>query len=301
MAGLQFVLTLLSFGGAVGQAGAGAEVPYDQPRTSGARGTLPVHPVDPGRPWGWAVRAFMDDPRRPLYNNAKKKLLEGRQIFSHTVTTFDIEAYCRDAQIYDFSRFEMQHSTLTFADVEKMIAACPRSPATPILRVSEPTEVFIQQAVDIGVLGIIIPTVDDGMEALAAARFARLPPTGRRSTGGGQAPTIWGPAIPQGSDFRNTINDNMLVIVMIETIEAVNNARQIAWQPGVDVVILGNNDLQSFSGYPPNSDGYQDLLIRVRNATYEAGKFWGNANSGFSVGNPLSADSRLHMGLPPGN
>jgi 2-keto-3-deoxy-L-rhamnonate aldolase RhmA len=91
----------------------------------------------------------------------------------------------------------------------------------------------------------------------------------------------------------------MLVIVMIETPEGVDNALEIASQPGVDVVILGNNDLSSFSGFSPEDQEYQDLLTRVRNATYRAGKYWGNANPGFSRGNPLSADSRFHMGVPP--
>ena len=37
-------------------------------------------PVDAGRPWGWAVRAFMDDPTQPLYNTTKQKLLDGKQV-----------------------------------------------------------------------------------------------------------------------------------------------------------------------------------------------------------------------------
>ena len=87
----------------------------------------------------------------------------------------------------------------------------------------------------------------------------------------------------------------MLVIVMIETVEAVNNAYEIAAQPGVDVVIQGNSDLQSFSGFGQNTPEYHDLLIKVRNATHLAGKFWGNAGAQFSTGNPLGPDSRLHQ------
>jgi 2-keto-3-deoxy-L-rhamnonate aldolase RhmA len=92
----------------------------------------------------------------------------------------------------------------------------------------------------------------------------------------------------------------MLLTVMIETLEGVKNALEIASQPGVDVVIIGNADFESFSGFGPTSPGYLDLQTRVRNATYLAGKFWGNANSGFSTGNPLAADSRFHLGVPPG-
>src|ERR1022692_1696764 len=60
-----------------------------------------------------------------LYNTAKQKILEGKQVFSFTQSKFDVAGYCEAAKHYDFTWFEMQHSTLEFADVEKMIAACP--------------------------------------------------------------------------------------------------------------------------------------------------------------------------------
>ena len=82
---------------------------------------------------------------------------------------------------------------------------------------------------------------------------------------------------------------------MIETPEGVDNAYEIASTPGIDVVILGNSDLTSFSGFPQTSDQYQDLLTRVRDATYKAGKYWGNAGQQFATGNRLSQDSRFHQ------
>ena len=284
--------TLWGQAGGLGQAGPGHG-------PGGASGKATPIAVDPGRPWGWAVRAFMDDPSQELYNTTKRKLLEGKQVFSQTITQFDVKAYCEGAAKFDFTRFEMQHATLRFDEVEKMIAACPRVAATPILRIPDASETNIQHAVDLGVLGVIVPTVDDALEARQLAMFARFPPIARRSTGGGQAGSIWNPIIQKPKTFRQTINDNMLVIAMIETQEAVKNALEIASQPGVDVVIIGNADFESFTGFPPNSAGYLDLQTRVRNATYLAGKFWGNANPGFSVGNPLAADSRFHLGIPP--
>ncbi len=276
-----------------------------QPEAASAQGahaylheTVQPIEIDPGRPWGWAVRAYMQDPDRELYNTAKAKLLRGEQVFSHTISTFDIDRYCSEAPHYDFTWFEMQHATLTFGDIEKMVAACPRVGAIPMIRMADADESSIQQAMDIGMLGIIIPTVDDALEARQAAMYTRFPPVARRSSGAGQAQRIWQPAIPAGQNFRNSINDNMLVVVMIETLEGVQNALEIASVPGIDVVILGNADLSSFSGYPQNDPRYQDLLLRVRNATYLAGKFWGNANAGLASGNPLSADSRFHQNGP---
>lgn len=284
--------------GMYGQAGVhGQAGPGHGP--NGAPGKATPIPVDAGRPWGWAVRAFMDDPTQPLYNTTKQKMLDGRQVFSQTITSFDVKAYCDGAAKVDFSRFEMQHSTLRFDEIEKMIAACPRAAATPIIRIPDASETQVQRAADVGALGIIVPTVDDAIESRSVAMFARFPPIARRSTGGGQAGSIWSPVIQKPKTFRSTINDNMLVIVMIETQEAVKNALEIASQPGVDVVIIGNADFESFSGFPPTSAGYLDLQTRVRNATYLAGKFWGNANPGFSRNNPLAADSRFHLGVPP--
>ena len=262
-------------------------------------GTLTPKPLDPGRPWGWAVKAFMDDPNRKLYNTAKAKLLSGKQVYGHSISRFDPKAYCEQAPHYDYTWFEMQHSTLWFADIEKMIQACPRAGATPMLRIPEATEGIIQHAVDLGVLGIIVPSVDDAAEALAAAKFSRFPPIGRRNvSNSGPTVGLWTPVVPPGSTFRQSMNDNMIVILMIETIEGVNNALEIAAQPGVDVVIQGNSDLASFSGFVASDDRYQDLLTRIRDAVYQAGKYWGNAAFSYGNGNRLSPDSRWHQNGP---
>ena len=109
---------------------------------------------------------------------------------------------------------------------------------------------------------------------------------------------MWAPVIPEGSTFRHSINDNMLVIVMIETMEAVDNALEISSIPGVDVVLIGNADLSSFSGFAQDSAEYHDLQIRTRNATYHAGKIFGNAQFRNGTGNPLSGESRVHIGGP---
>jgi 2-keto-3-deoxy-L-rhamnonate aldolase RhmA len=65
---------------------------------------------------------------------------------------------------------------MRYDEVEKMVAACPRVGATPILRIPDALEANVQKAMDIGMLGIIVPTVDDALEARESARFARFPP-----------------------------------------------------------------------------------------------------------------------------
>jgi 4-hydroxy-2-oxoheptanedioate aldolase len=230
----------------------------------------------------------------PLYNTAKAKLLAGKQVFSFTQSTADPAGYCEKAKHYDYTWFEMQHSTLEFKDIEAMIAACPHVAAIPMIRLPDAQEWHIQHATDIGVLGVIVPTVDDVDRAREGAKWARYPPVARRSSGQGQAASIWG---INGINYRNTINDNMLVVIMIETPTGVANAFDIASVPGVDVVITGNNDLSQFSGYPQTDDRYQALVKKVHDDTLRAGKIFGQASANYATG-PYSYDARFFQNGP---
>jgi 2-keto-3-deoxy-L-rhamnonate aldolase RhmA len=122
--------------------------------------------------------------------------------------------------------------------------------------------------------------------------WSRFPPEARRSSGSGQAPGIWGPT------YRQTINDNMLVTLMIETPTGVANSYDIARVRGIDVVIIGNNDLSQFSGYPQNSPEYQQLMNKVHENVKKAGKIFGQANAMYAKGNKLSSDSWMFQNGP---
>src|SRR6185369_7485980 len=207
-------------------------------------GTLAPATPD-ARGWGWQVKALINPATpRPFYNKAKELLFQDKQITSYTISTYNPEFYCEVAKHFDYTWFEMQHSTMSYDEVRRMILACPGVGAAPMIRMPDALESSIQKATDLGAIGIIVPTVDDALEARDAARFSRYPPFGRRSSGGGSFGQVW-----PGINYRATINDNMLVTVMNETLEGVANAEEIAATAGVDVVIFGNNDLSSFSGW----------------------------------------------------
>lgn len=230
-----------------------------------------------------------------LYNTTLQKLHEGKQVFSFTQSKFDIAAYCEYAKHYDYTWFEMQHSTLEFRDVEAMIAACPRVAATPMIRLPDAQEWHIQHATDIGVLGVIIPTVDDVDRAREGVKWAKYPPFGRRSAGQGQAASLWSAF----GNYRATINDNMFVGIMIETPTGVANAYDIAMVPGVDVVFIGNNDLSSFSGYAQGDDKYEELMQKVHDDVLRAGKIFGQANAQrYYKGHRLSNDAKFFQNGP---
>src|SRR4029078_7608956 len=210
---------------------------------------------------------------RPFYNRAKELLFQDKQVTSYTVSSFNPDLYSEVRKHFDFIWFEMQHSTMSWDEVRRMMLTCPGvDGAAPMIRMPDALEANMQKATDLGAVGIIVPTVDDALEARAAARFARSPPTGRRSSGGGAFGQAW-----PGVNYRATINDNMLVVVMIETLEGVANAEEIAATAGIAVIMLANNDLSSFSGWSQNDPRYQDAVIKVHNAALKYGKFFGNA------------------------
>jgi 4-hydroxy-2-oxoheptanedioate aldolase len=283
-----------------GQRGAGA-AGGDTPAvgagvlTTGVWGPTPL-PVD-SRGWGWMSKSYVAaNYKRPFWNKAKELLFSGKQVTSYTISSFNPTLYCEVRKHYGYVWFEMQHSTMSFDEVAKMIATCPGlDGAAPMIRMPDQLESSIQKATDLGAIGLIFPTIRDGHQALEAARYARYPPFGRRSSGGGQAASVWA-KVPGG--YQNTFNDNMLVVVMLETVDSILHADEIAATFGIDVVIQGNNDLSRFSGWTQNDPRYHSLLTISRNATLQAGKFWGNAGAQYLTGSPFSADTKFVQNGP---
>jgi 4-hydroxy-2-oxoheptanedioate aldolase len=98
-----------------------------------------------------------------------------------------------------------------------------------------------------------------------------FPPLGKRSQGGGQAfdPEVWG-SVPGG--YRQTINDNVVLIEMIETLDGAKDAREIAGIKGVDAVFAASVDLGNVSGYKQGTPDYERLINIVHDAALAAGK-----------------------------
>ncbi len=238
-----------------------------------------------------AAQQAQSAPSAKLYNTAKQKLLDGKSISCYTISRPDPELYCQVAPHYDYIWFDMQHSTLSWADVEKMIGTCPKA-GIPMARLADELESTIQHATDVGALGIIMPTVDTPEKAMTTVKYSKYPMEGRRSNGQAQASRIWGP------NYRETANANMLVVMMIETPVGVANAYDIARVPGVDVVIVANNDLGSFSGTKPGEPAYEELVTKVKLATQKAGKIFGAASMEATATRPDKAEFRFFQNGP---
>ena len=204
-----------------------------------------------------------------IWNPAKRKLVAGGPMIGGTVRAVDPRTYCAMAGAgYDFIWVEMQHEAISWEQVARMWRTCP-GPAAPGARVAYADEREIQHATDMGALVIVVPTIDSVEEAQAAVDWTYFPPLGRRSFGGGQGPREMWTGVPGG--YRQTWNDNVVLILMIETLEGVENAREIARIPGVSALFAASGDLGNFSGFGEGEPEYEALITEVADAAVDAG------------------------------
>jgi 2-keto-3-deoxy-L-rhamnonate aldolase RhmA len=200
---------------------------------------------------------------------------------------------------YDFIWTEMQHANNTWDQVGKAWRTCPNAKAVPGVRVPYADEFQIQHALDAGALVVVVPTVDTVEEAMAARDWTYFPPLGKRSLGGGFAfdPNMWG-NVPGG--YRNTINDNVVLILMIETLEGLKHADEIAKVPGVHAIFAASSDLGNFAGYKQGDPDYEREINIVHDAAIKAGVklcgpwAWKNRPdfTCFQAGNEMAAIAR---------
>lgn len=233
-------------------------------------GAVNQGPFDPAT-WKYGP-AFNPPAGAAVWNPVRLKLMHGGKVTGGTLfSATDPATYCAMANAgYDFIWTEMQHDQHDWQAVARMWRTCPHAKAVPGVRVAYADEREIQHAVDAGALVIVVPTVDTVAEAIAARDWTYFPPLGRRSAGGGQAfdPAMWG-GVPGG--YRATINDNIVLILMIETLEGLKNADAIAKVPGVSAIFAASGDLGNFTGFRQGTPDYERAINIVHDAAVKAG------------------------------
>jgi 2-keto-3-deoxy-L-rhamnonate aldolase RhmA len=232
-------------------------------------GAVNTGPFDPSR-WKYGT-AFAPPAGTKIWNPVKLKMMAGQKTTGGTVfSSTDPATYCAMANAgYDFIWTEMQHDQRDWNQAARMWRTCPHARAVPGVRVAYSDEREIQHAVDGGALVVVVPTVDTVEEAIEARNWTYFPPLGRRSAGGGQAfdAGMWG-TVPGG--YRNTANDNIVLILMIETLEGLKNADEIAKVPGVTALFAASGDLGNFTGYRQGTPDYERAINIVHDATLKA-------------------------------
>jgi len=149
---------------------------------------------------------------------------------------------------YDFVLPDLEHTGATLREIEALVRAADAAGITPAVRVPGCTKPDILTSLEAGVRAIMIPSVETVEEAESVVAAARYAPEGKRGVYYlGYASAYCG--IPPVEYFRKT-NEELLIILQIETVKGVEQAAAIARVPGVDCLFIGPGDLSASLGVP---------------------------------------------------
>jgi len=159
---------------------------------------------------------------------------------------------------------DIEHTHVNWETATHMFAAIADAGCIALARVPANRHDHIKRALDNGAHGIVVPMVNSRQEALDAVSAALYPPTGTRSVGGSVHALNFGTS---SLDYFNNANQEILIILQCEHIQAVENADTIFSVPGIDAIFVGPNDLaasmRSKDGKPPSAAATAEAMKHV--------------------------------------
>jgi len=185
-----------------------------------------------------------------MENIAKDKFLTGELSLgvgirqSRTVDIGKIMA----ASDYDWLFIDMEHNSMGVDVASQISVAAQDAGITPIVRVPDFAHHHATRVLDSGAMGIVFPHVDDAETARKLVSYCLYPPKGHRSMTG-SLPQLNFEKLPI-PEVAKIINESMLVVIMLESPKAIDNVEEIASVSGVDVILIGTNDLCMEMGIP---------------------------------------------------
>jgi 4-hydroxy-2-oxoheptanedioate aldolase len=165
---------------------------------------------------------------------------------------------------FDWLTVDVEHSLVNVETTTHMIASIADAGCVPLARVPSNRHDHIKRVLDNGGFGVVVPMVCTRQESQDAVSACLYPPRGTRSVGGSVHALNFG-ATP--ADYYAKANDELLVVLQCEHIDAVRNFDSVYSVPGVDAVFVGPNDLaasmRDATGKPPAPDVFKQALADI--------------------------------------
>jgi 4-hydroxy-2-oxoheptanedioate aldolase len=186
-----------------------------------------------------------------LENLTKAKLAAGEAVFGCFVRTAEPQLIEYVALLgWDFLVFDAEHGSLQPHHIEDLCRAVEPRGTTPIVRVTTNDAPTILRFLDTGAHGVHVPWVNSADDAERAVRSVKYTPRGIRGLAGSRA-SEWGLLEPIG-DYVQRANRETLVVIQIETQDAVDAIDDYLAIDGIDVLFIGPTDLSQSLGHPGN-------------------------------------------------
>ena len=198
--------------------------------------------------------------------NARKTLI-GLWCNLATLPTTEIAATAG----FDWMLLDMEHSPTDLATIGGMLLAVRNTPTHAVVRVPSNDITTIKRALDTGVTNLMIPNIRNAVEAAEAVSYTRFAPQGLRGVAG----STRGGGYTRYKYYMARANDEIGLVLQIETPEAVDDLDAICRTPGVDAVLIGPSDLSASYGHRGAANGPEmqaiiSKAIAVANAANKA-------------------------------
>lgn len=189
---------------------------------------------------------------------------------------------------FDWLLLDGEHSPNDVLSFIPQLMALQGSVSAPVVRPPANDPVLIKRLLDIGFYNFLIPFVESAEQAGRAVSATRYPPAGVRGVSSAQRSNRYG-TVPE---YFSQINDNICVLVQIESQKGVEAADEICAVDGVDGIFIGPNDLAAAYGHlgNPNHPEVQAQVARIFEAARRAGKAVGTLT-------PVEADARRYLDM----
>lgn len=212
----------------------------------------------------------------PAPENILKRRLKAGEV-THGIWLGMADAYAAEmagTAGFDWLLIDGEHAPNDLRSTMAQLAVLERSGSVPVVRLPDGDPVKVKQALDIGAQSLLIPMVDSADEARMLVQATRYPPQGFRGVGSSLARASRFAAIP---DYLPTANDQICLILQVESMKGMAALDDILAVDGVDAVFFGPADLAADMGHLGRSDtpavreAIYDGLRRTRAAGKAAG------------------------------
>ena len=222
-------------------------------------------------------------------NHVKRALREGRPTagaWLHLCSGISAEIMSRAG--FDWLLVDMEHGHGDFQTLLAQLQAIEGSETIPVVRVQWNDPAVIKRVLDIGAYGVMVPWIGGRADAEAAVRAVKYPPDGIRGIAGSHRAGGYG---RHAAEYWKRANEEILVVIQVETRAALDEIDQIVRVPGVDVIFIGPGDLSTALGHMgnPGHPEVQAAFARVETATRAAGLALGNITRGWDQARELYA------------
>jgi 2-keto-3-deoxy-L-rhamnonate aldolase RhmA len=180
----------------------------------------------------------------------KAKLRRGEAVWGTFILEYGTPAAPRILQAagWDYALIDMEHATFSIETVANMLQVSGSIGLPTLVRTPETQRSLLSRPLDAGALGLMIPRVESRDQAEEIVRYTKYPPVGDRGAILGSAHNAY--RAVDGRRFMRQANDEILLIMQIETQTGLDHMDEILSVPGLDVALIGPYDLSTSLGIP---------------------------------------------------